>query len=302
MQISLKKIISVVVLSTLLSSCMTSEKPARNSVQGSSQRQQKNLKDNLSANSAEFTSPDEFTISKADYKKATILNAELAIVYSTEGYLDRAKSKLIKAQDLSKQHGYNLAIVDYAAGYYYQSIGANSIAKKYYQNALYNHPKDFEAMNFYAQYLCGQESNYAEAQKLFDKSLYTPNNNDMAQTLFLYSQCMYKQGKKDQALVYMERANRFRQNYRAAKLRLAEMYFERKDYKNCYKVIYSMKDDSAFFNNKRILDLRLKLAEYAHNKNQAAEVRLILSSNNYNDEDIQKFFSAADQEDIDKNA
>ena len=84
-------------------------------------------------------------------KKATILNAELAIVYSTKGYLDRAKSKLIKAQ--SKEHSYNLAIVDYAAGYYYQSIGANSIVKKCYKDALYNHSKDFEAMNFYAQYL-----------------------------------------------------------------------------------------------------------------------------------------------------
>ncbi|ALB01612.1 pilus assembly protein PilF [Francisella persica ATCC VR-331] len=301
MQVSFKKIISIALLSAILSSCMTPKKSTRNSIKSHLQ-QQNNTNKNINTNSAEFISPDEFTIRKADYKKATILNAELAIVYSTEGYLDRAKSKLIKAQDLSKQHNYNLAIVDYAAGYYYQSIGANSIAKKYYKNALYNHPKDFEAMNFYAQYLCSQESEYDEAQKLFDESLYAPNNDDMAQTLFLYSQCMYKQGKKDQALVYMEKANRFRQNYRAAKLRLAEMYFERKDYTNCYKVIYSMKDDSAFFNNKHILDLRLKLAEYAHNKNEAAEVRLILSSNNYNDENIQKFFSAADQYDIDKNA
>nr|WP_265736940.1 hypothetical protein [Francisella orientalis] len=48
--------------------------------------------------------------------------------------------------------------------------------------------------------------------------------------------------------------------------------------------------------------MRLKLAEYANNKNEAAAVRLVLSSNNYNDEDIDKFFSAADQKDIDKNA
>ncbi|MDE4965930.1 pilus assembly protein PilF, partial [Francisella tularensis subsp. holarctica] len=77
-------------------------------------------------------------------------------------------------------------------------------------------PKDFEAMNFYAQYLCSQESDYAKEQKLFDKSLYTPDNDDIAQTLFLYSQGMYKHGKMDQALVSMERANRFRQYYRAA--------------------------------------------------------------------------------------
>lgn len=74
-------------------------------------------------------------------------------MYSTKRYLDRAKSKLIKAQYLSKKYSYNLAIVDYAAGYYYQSIRANSIAKKYYKDALcITHPKDFEAINFYAQY------------------------------------------------------------------------------------------------------------------------------------------------------
>ncbi|MDE4953373.1 pilus assembly protein PilF, partial [Francisella tularensis subsp. holarctica] len=70
---------------------------------------------------------------------------------------------------------------------------------------------------------------------------------------------------------------------------------------NCFKVIFCMKYDPAFFNNKRILDFRFKLAEFANNKNQASEVRLILSSNNYNYEYIQKFFSAADHEDINKN-
>ncbi|MDE5022931.1 pilus assembly protein PilF, partial [Francisella tularensis subsp. holarctica] len=79
----------------------------------------------------------------------------------------------------------------------------------YYKDTLYKHPKYFEAMNFYAQYLCSQESDYAKAQKLFDKSLYTPDNDDIAQTLFLYSKCMYKQGKKDQALLYIDRANIF---------------------------------------------------------------------------------------------
>ena len=242
MQISFKKVISVALLSVVLSSCMSPETPTRNFIKNNSQ-QQNNITENFNPNSAEFISPEQFTTSKADYKKTIDINAELAIIYPTEEYLDIAKNKLIKAQDLAKQYGYNLSIVSYAAGYYYQSISSNSIAKKYYKDALYNHHKDFEAVNFYAQYLCNQESDYAEAQKLFDKSLYTPNNNDMAQTLFLYSQCMYKQGKKDQALVYMKRVNRFKQDYRISKLRLAGMYFERKDYTNCYKVIYSMKDD-----------------------------------------------------------
>nr|WP_265736941.1 CDC27 family protein [Francisella orientalis] len=85
-------------------------------------------------------------------------------------------------------------------------------------------------------------------KNFFEKALFMPNNNDMAQTLFLYAQCVYKQGKKDGALAYMQRADKFRIDYKAAKLRLAQMYFERGEYKECYKVIYNMKNDPQFFN------------------------------------------------------
>ncbi|AIT08637.1 pilus assembly protein PilF [Candidatus Francisella endociliophora] len=289
MPINLKKIIAITILSSGLSACMT---PSNQQKPTSSQQNQNKNNEVVEGNVAKYTVSAEPELEqKADYRKATELTAELVIAYTTEGYLDRAKDRLIKAQNLAKEHGYNLAIVDYAAGYYYQMIGANSIAEKYYDNAVYYHPKDFEAMNFYAQYLCSQKYDFKKAQELFEKSMYMSSNNDMAQTLFLYSECLYKQGRKKDALDFMKRADQFRKDYRAAKLRLAEMYFEAKNYKACYKTIYSMKGDRAFFNNKRILDLRLKLAEYAHNRNEAAAVRLILSSNNYNDEDMEKFFS-----------
>ncbi|MBK2106652.1 CDC27 family protein [Francisella philomiragia] len=297
MQSNFKKILAVTMLSGVLVSCMTSNNPSNKNLNSQNQKEVKN----------QTIGQTEYSVTggsfhKANYEEATKINSELAIIYSIEGYLERAKTKLIKAQELANEHNQKLAIVDYAGGYYYQSIGANSIAEKYYQKALNNHPKNYEAMNFYAQFLCTEKEDYSRAQELFEKALFMPNNNDMAQTLFLYSQCMYKQGKKDDALAYMQRADKFRIDYKAAKLRLAQMYFERGEYKECYKVIYSMKNDPQFFNNKLVLDMRLKLAEYANNKNEAAAVRLVLSSNNYNDEDIDKFFSAADQKDIDKNA
>lgn len=293
MHAKLKKLVTVSIFSIVLSGCMGSSSSVAE--QSTSKQNQENNNELIEGNVANYAVPVEQN-RKADYKKATELTAELAIIYTTEGYLDRAKDRLIKAKRLAKEHDYNLAVVDYAAGYYYQMIGANSIAEKYYKNALYYHPKDYEAMNFYGQYLCTQKFDFNMAQELFEKAMYMSDNDDMAQTLFLYSECLYKQGKKDQALQYMQRANRFRTDYKAAKLRLAEMYFEKKDYKNCYRTIYGMKNDREFFNNKRILDLRLKLAEYAHNKNEAAAVRLILSSNNYNDEDMQKFFEKATPE------
>ncbi|GMN88761.1 tetratricopeptide repeat protein [Francisella sciaenopsi] len=297
MQSDFKKILATTILSGMLASCMTSNNV--NNKNPSSQNQ--NEVKNQNVEQAEY-SVTGGSFPQANYEEATKINSELAIIYSIEGYLERAKTKLIKAQELANNHNQNLAIVDYAGGYYYQSIGANSIAEKYYQKALDKHPKNYEAMNFYAQFLCMEKEEYSRAQELFEKALFMPNNNDMAQTLFLYSQCVYKQGKKDDALAYMQRADKFRIDYKAAKLRLAQMYFERGEYKECYKVIYSMKNDPQFFNNKLVLDMRLKLAEYANNKNEAAAVRLVLSSNNYNDEDIDKFFSAADQKDIDKNA
>ncbi|MEY8701669.1 CDC27 family protein [Francisella philomiragia] len=297
MQANFKKILATTILSGMLASCMTSNNV--NNKNPSSQNQNEVKNQNIEQAQYSVTGG---SFPKANYEEATKINSELAIIYSIDGNLERAKTKLIKAQELANNHNQNLAIVDYAGGYYYQSIGANSIAEKYYQKALAKHPKNYEAMNFYAQFLCTEKEEYSRAQELFERALFMPNNNDMAQTLFLYSQCMYKQGKKDDALAYMQRADKFRINYKAAKLRLAQMYFERGEYKECYKVIYSMKNDPQFFNNKLVLDMRLKLAEYANNKNEAAAVRLVLSSNNYNDEDIDKFFSAADQKDIDKNA
>ncbi|KEI35610.1 CDC27 family protein [Allofrancisella frigidaquae] len=294
MQANLKKAVLVSLLG-ILGACSTQLQP------NNSSSQQNTVQDNfkkepqiVEGNVAKYTISTKTTEQKADYKKAISLNAELVIIYSHDGYLDRAKDKLVKAQQLAKQHGYRLAIVDYAAGYYYQTIGSKSIAEKYYKDAISNEPKNFEAMNFYAQFLCQMKDNFSQAEKLFEKSLYMSDNNDMAQTFFLYSECLYKQDKKKDALSFMKKADKFKSNYLGAKLRLAEMYFEQGQYKECYKVIYEMRSNEEFFNNKRVLELRLKLAEYANNKNEAATVRLIFSSKDFNDDDMDQFFSASD--------
>ena len=288
-----KRIIILLGFTGVLSSCLS---PKTGTLGNQSALQdneiQQDNKQLVEGNTAEYKLP-VVTQQKANYKEATELNAELTIGYTQDGYLDRAKAKLIKTQELARDHGYNLASVDYAAGYYYQTIGTPAIAEKYYKKAIYSHPKDFNSMNFYAQFLCQVKLNYADAQELFDKALYISNNDNMAETLFLYSECMTKQDKDADALRLMQRADKFKINYLSAKLRLAEMYFDEKRYKDCYKVIYGMKNNKAFFNNKRILELRLKLAEYAHNKNEAATVRLIFSSNDFNDDAMNKFFEGA---------
>ena len=292
---NLKRAIILLGFTSILSSCLSPETETKTLSQQVVPENADNQQDDgqlVEGNIAKYKLP-VVTRQKADYKLATELNAELTIGYTQDGYLDRAKAKLIKAQKLARDHGYNLASVDYAAGYYYQTIGSPASAEKYYKKAIYSHPKDFNSMNFYAQFLCQIKLNYTKAQELFDRALYMSDNDNMAETLFLYSECMTKQDKNDDALKLMQRADKFKINYLSAKLRLAEMYFDEKRYRDCYKVIYSMKNDKIFFNNKRILELRLKLAEYAHNKNEAATIRLIFASNDFNDDAMNKFFEGA---------
>ena len=292
---NLKIIVILLGFTSILSSCLspiTETKTLSEQVVPKDSSDQQDSPQLVQGNTAEYELPIA-NRQEADYRLATELNAELTIGYTQDGYLDRAKAKLIKTQELARDHGYNLASVDYAAGYYYQTIGSPTIAEKYYKKAIYNHPKDFNSMNFYAQFLCQVKLNYTEAEELFSKALYISDNDNMAETLFLYSECMTKQGKDADALKLMQRADKFKINYLSAKLSLAEMYFDKKRYKDCYKVIYSMRNDKEFFNNKRILKLRLKLAEYAHNKNEAAKVRLLFSSNNFDSDAMDKFFEGA---------
>lgn len=287
------KLITIASITCILSGCMT---PQSNTNKNNNESQAKD-EQQLNENTSEYTFYTTDNNQKANYKEAAKLYAELTITYTQDGYLDMAKDRLIRAKQLEEDHGYNEAIVDYASGYYYQRIGSNAVAEKHYQKAIDEHPNNYQAMNFYAQFLCQSRHKYADADKLFNKSLYMSDNNDMAQTLFLYSECMTAQGKDDDALKLMERANKFQINFLSAKLHLAEMYYDKKRYKDCYRIIYGMRNNKAFFNNKRILELRLKLAEYANNKNEAAKVRLIFSSNDFNDDSMEKFF--ADVEDKD---
>lgn len=135
--------------------------------------------------------PSESTSEPADinYQKAAALNAQLAIVYTQRGMLDRAKEKLLKA----KTQDDDIAEVYYAEGLYYQHLGMNNIAERAYQKALAIAPEDFQACNFYARFLCDVTHQYNKAEKLYQKSVLLPDNANLAETFTLYGQCLLVQ-------------------------------------------------------------------------------------------------------------
>ena len=145
MQTNLKKIVTLATFASVLAACVSSESSTHNPpTQQDFQQSQSKSGDIAAGNTAEYTVPIN-TQKELNYKK----DAESAIIYTSEGYLDRAKGKLIRAKNLQKKHGYNLVISGYATGYYYQNIGVNAVAGRYYRETVNNHSKNFEAINFY---------------------------------------------------------------------------------------------------------------------------------------------------------
>ena len=112
---NLIKVIILLGFISVLSSCLSPTKEVKTVFTPDNNDQQDN-KQLIEGNTADYKLPIPMG-QKANYREATGLYAELAIRYTQDGYLDRAKAKLIKSQKLARDHGYNLASVDYAAGY-----------------------------------------------------------------------------------------------------------------------------------------------------------------------------------------
>jgi len=285
MKLTKIKIIIVVVFLLLLSSCVT-------------ERINPETKTRYTTNSNISTSGTVTTENlsldaKKDLRKATTINAQLSIIYAQENLLDRSKTKLIKAQEMNDKHKYNLAIVNYASGYYYQELGANDIAQKFYKKAVDKHRDDFQALNFYAQFLCNVKHKYAESSSMFEKSLLLPSNNNIGETLVLYADCLALQGKKKDAISYLQKTTSFVQDYPLASFKLAKLYNETSQYKKAdaiLKKLFNEEADNLYTTNKDILDIKLEVAEKLNHKNEASKIRLILTSGDYNNQDLEDDF------------
>ena len=263
-----KKLLSVSVLSlvVILSGCAINNQEASNS---------KTLK--AEADVVDLTR-------NRNYKKAIEINSQLAIIYSQKKMLDRAKTKIIKAKELEDKYDYDLAIVDYANGYYYQSLGIDSLANKNYLEALDNEPDNYEALNFYGQFLC-LTSHYEKAKEIFTKSLFLSTNSDMSQTLFLYGQCLDLQGKSKQAIQTLIKSTQFGDSSPYARYSLAQIYNKEKNYKKAYFALNTIANEE-FKKSLNYLKLKLDLEEKLKMKDKIASTMLLISSSEHQNKQL----------------
>ena len=213
-----------------------------------------------------------------NHEKAAKINAELSITYTQRGMLDRAKEKLLKAE--SQDDG--IAEVYYAKGYYYQNLGMPDIAQSAYQKGLRVAPSDFKSYNFYAQFLCQDKDDYAQASQLFQKSISLPDNTNLAQTFTLYGQCLLKAGEIANAQDAFIQATKQGAGSSEAYWELANIYYQRQQ--NELALAAVNKYLGLVGKNTNALRLKMNTLQRLGQDNKAATIRLQLSSKLYEED------------------
>ena len=212
---------------------------------------------------------------QVDYQKAATINAELAVVYAQREMLDRAKEKLLKA----KSQDANVPAIYYAEGLYYQNLGMPDRADSSYKKALQMAPNDFQAYNFYAQFLCMDKHQYQTANKLFKHSIILSGNINLAETFTLYGRCLLQQGDKRQAKKYFEKAIDQGAGSALSYWELARLEYYEKDYQEALKMINRYIELSG--KTEENVMLKMQILQALGRYNEAATLRLQLSSKLY---------------------
>jgi type IV pilus assembly protein PilF len=153
------------------------------------------------------------------------INMRLGLAYLQAGDNQRAKEKLLQAEQQSPQS----ATIKSAIGYFFTCIGEWEHAKTYHLKAL-SLDRDAPAVhNNYGTFLC-QRKRYTEAETHF---LMAAKNNHYINTAIAYENaglCMLKAGRKQDAIGYLNKALTQNRNLEKSWFGLAQLYYQENNY------------------------------------------------------------------------
>ena len=157
--------------------------------------------------------------------EASDLNVQLGIGYLRQGDWQSARTKLERAvaQDADN------VVAHTALGLVYQNLGDTAGAERNYRRAVTLAPKDPDALNGLAAFLCREESGRTEALKLFDRALSIPLSTQYSNKSMLFTNagtCM-KGLDLARSEDYLRTALAADPNYAEALFQLADVSFRR---------------------------------------------------------------------------
>lgn len=164
-------------------------------------------------------------------QKASRINVQLGIGYYHQGNLDLANEKLLKAieQDPESSQAYHAYAV-------LQNRFLNKEkAEQNFQKAIDLDSTNSEALNNYGVFLCS-DGRYEAADKMFLQAVENPLYRDAEAAYTTAAICALKQDAQQtaKAIDYLNQALAVQRNYRPALFKLAEIYFEEKNYQQSW--------------------------------------------------------------------
>lgn len=165
------------------------------------------------------------TAREPDEEAAAQLTYELGARYYKNGSYELARDRLL----LSIEKEPRRAAAHSTLALTYEALGNKRLAAESYQEAIRVAPRDFNAQNAYAVFLCRQ-GDYDEARKLFDKAIKHPENDYAETTMTNAGMCMEQIPDAVAAESYFRAALDRKPNYGEPLLQLCLMKYQQKDY------------------------------------------------------------------------
>lgn len=157
--------------------------------------------------------------------KAASINTQLGIGYLQQGDMERAKLKLLMAQ---QQDPHSSEVIG-ALAYYYDTIGNSQQAEKYYRESYSMAKNKGESANNYGVFLCKQKQ-YTKATDYFQKAIGDPSYVRTAEVYENLGLCSMAQNNTAAAKDYFTKALRINPQLPNSLLQMAQISVTAKDW------------------------------------------------------------------------
>ena len=160
--------------------------------------------------------------------EAADLNLQLGIGYLRKNDLQSAQLKLEK----SAEQNPDLVMAHIMLGLVYERLGDSDIAEKSYRRALAKGPRDPDALNSLAVFMCHSDSGRPEALDLFDRALRVPQSETFSNKAMLNTNAgvCIKPVDLPMAEDYLRAALSVEPNFTVALIQLADVAYQRENY------------------------------------------------------------------------
>jgi type IV pilus assembly protein PilF len=152
---------------------------------------------------------------EANEDNAADLNYQLGARYYKNGNYDLARDRLLYSLKLNPHR----AITYSTLGLTYEALENQRLAREAYEKAIRVEPRNVDALNTYAVYLCRQ-GEYDEAPKYFDRAVKIPDNDDAYVMLTNAGVCMEQKPDLKKAEEYFREALDRKSNYGEALIQI----------------------------------------------------------------------------------